>query len=836
MRINPRYGAVMLASALVLIIPGVASGATQGSGTVELSITGPEEGTALIEISRVEASTPLRTVVKAPGEDATEEVELAPGTYRITPRVMVVDDQRYVARSDPMQVRVRAGKVSRSSVDYVWSNGVQNLRATDVTARSVSLDWDAEIGEDTTVWRVEGDDPVTQPGRGTEVVLDGSSLTDTDLAPGTIYSYSIFARGGDGSFGRTDGDPVTITVGTAPEEGTTGKPVFVLNPRTIILEPADFTSAVPTGDGVRLDLQPDFRTPVPGAILSLPVTETIEGGYLGEVVSVSDDGRTVWLVAAPMGAAFDLYHLEVPDFTALDASPQAQTFASGLQTPDEEARARKSRLGQRQSPQAFSQAQALGAAPTAGTAAATTGKKVECSVDTEIEVSSSISLSHAGHAGVTVDKYKVLFVEVPSGVSFDVGYTATLKGAVDIEASNAIECGVPLPNYFKQITLYPVPIALQVGPEIGVSVSSAGSMSNLGFAGTAGFEADGHMGFTGGNSFHGDIINTSSPTQPTATGTAGFGLEVGGSMAFGPGVGTAAAGVLLGVGGEFYPVDASVNLKEVNDGTEVSTCIELSAATRAGIFATLRAWIPGVETDITVSIEPLQGTWAWGDSPWHWPDDCTESEIPTDDVVGEGVSVIDDDLIGSSDQWGKVEGFVPGENTWVLSTGRIQDAVGEPGFFASTSMGGAGDAELSTLSGHTTYDAAAFSVTVVPNGQTLKVRYAFASEEYPEYVGSSFNDVMAVFVDGQNCALIPGTQTPVSINTVNAGSNAQFYVDNTLGAAGYGTTMDGLTTPLTCSVPVTPGEPVAIKIVVADATDAIYDSAVALLDGGIWSE
>ncbi len=64
------------------------------------------------------------------------------------------------------------------------------------------------------------------------------------------------------------------------------------------------------------------------------------------------------------------------------------------------------------------------------------------------------------------------------------------------------------------------------------------------------------------------------------------------------------------------------------------------------------------------------------------------------------------------------------------------------------------------------------------------MRYVFASEEYPEYVGSSFNDVMAVFVDGQNCALVPGSQTPVSINTVNPGSNSQYYVDKNLAPPG----------------------------------------------------
>ena len=50
------------------------------------------------------------------------------------------------------------------------------------------------------------------------------------------------------------------------------------------------------------------------------------------------------------------------------------------------------------------------------------------------------------------------------------------------------------------------------------------------------------------------------------------------------------------------------------------------------------------------------------------------------------------------------------------------------------------------------------------------------------------------------------------------------------------TTMDGLTVPLTCSVPVTPGQPVTVQIAVADTSDHVLDSAVALVDGGIWAD
>jgi hypothetical protein len=95
---------------------------------------------------------------------------------------------------------------------------------------------------------------------------------------------------------------------------------------------------------------------------------------------------------------------------------------------------------------------------------------------------------------------------------------------------------------------------------------------------------------------------------------------------------------------------------------------------------------------------------------------------------------------------------------------------------------------------------------------------------------------MEVLVDGSNCALVPGTTTPVAVNTVNAQTNGQYYVDNAAGASGYHTSMDGLTVPLTCSVPVTPGQPVTVRIAVADSSDGVFDSAVALVDKGIWTD
>lgn len=210
---------------------------------------------------------------------------------------------------------------------------------------------------------------------------------------------------------------------------------------------------------------------------------------------------------------------------------------------------------------------------------------------------------------------------------------------------------------------------------------------------------------------------------------------------------------------------------------------------------------------------------------------------PTDPAVGNGVTQINSETTGSPEQSGNVSGFVPGQNTFVLDTGNLSDAtVDDPSFEASTDLGGPGDAGLSALVGTETHDAATYTVNVKPEGDTLHVDYIFASEEYPEYVGAGYDDVMAVYVNGTNCAFVPGTNERVSVDSINDHTNSQYYVDNQSGAAGYHTSMDGITKPLRCSRPVTPGQPVQVKIAIADTGDAVLDSVVGLLNGGISSD
>ena len=173
----------------------------------------------------------------------------------------------------------------------------------------------------------------------------------------------------------------------------------------------------------------------------------------------------------------------------------------------------------------------------------------------------------------------------------------------------------------------------------------------------------------------------------------------------------------------------------------------------------------------------------------------------------------------------------------VLSTGSVLDAVG-PNLSGSTStsFGNVSDPQLAALiPGYTINDACYLQFDFIPQSDTVKFRYVFGSEEYPEWVGSSFNDVFGFFISGpnpgggnynfQNIAIIPGTTLPVTIDNVNSGSYSQYYVDNT---SGLTVQFDGFTAVLTAWCVVTPCVQYTIKIAVGDAGDSAYDSAVFL--------
>jgi hypothetical protein len=109
----------------------------------------------------------------------------------------------------------------------------------------------------------------------------------------------------------------------------------------------------------------------------------------------------------------------------------------------------------------------------------------------------------------------------------------------------------------------------------------------------------------------------------------------------------------------------------------------------------------------------------------------------------------------------------------------------------------------------------------------ITFQYIFASEEYPEFV-NSYDDVCAVFVDETNVALVSGTLDPVSVDTVNAVNNSEYYFENYYGDSPqpFNIQYNGLTTNSTAHVLVSTNTIHQIKIAVADAGDHAFDSAI----------
>ena len=210
-------------------------------------------------------------------------------------------------------------------------------------------------------------------------------------------------------------------------------------------------------------------------------------------------------------------------------------------------------------------------------------------------------------------------------------------------------------------------------------------------------------------------------------------------------------------------------------------------------------------------------------------------------LLGSGVTVSNITFTGDAAMLGSFNGTNSniGLNSGIImSTGRISDAVGPNNVHdKGEDMQRNGYQPLANLldAGAETYDAAVLSFRFICEGDQVQFRYVFASEEYPEYVGTEFNDVFAFFIQGpgitgnQNIALIPGTTQPVAINNVNGGSYSSFFINNGNGNQNNSTVQfDGFTTPFIAEANVVPCQEYIITIAITDVSDGIYDSGVFL--------
>jgi len=183
----------------------------------------------------------------------------------------------------------------------------------------------------------------------------------------------------------------------------------------------------------------------------------------------------------------------------------------------------------------------------------------------------------------------------------------------------------------------------------------------------------------------------------------------------------------------------------------------------------------------------------------------------------------------------------------LLTTGSPFSAIGPNNDENVTTVNGTpGDNDLDILSqlngdGSTSNDACVIEMEVEVFSNELIFEYIFASDEYPEFVGETFNDIFALLISGpgidgipeignqKNLATLPSGEF-VQINSVNHLSNWEYYRNN---AYGQSIEYDGLTSgligskkSLTASTEVIPCNTYKLKLAIADRGDFAFDSGV----------
>lgn len=177
----------------------------------------------------------------------------------------------------------------------------------------------------------------------------------------------------------------------------------------------------------------------------------------------------------------------------------------------------------------------------------------------------------------------------------------------------------------------------------------------------------------------------------------------------------------------------------------------------------------------------------------------------------------------------------------VLTTGFAPSVEGpDSGIQSDGETDWTGDAEATILANANTNNATVFEFDFIPQGNEISFNYIFASEEYPGFsCNASYNDVFAFIIsgpgitndpglNGKNIALLPNG-LPVTINNVNdqGCGDDTYYVAGPFADIEHG----GRTVPLVAYSQVTPGETYHIRLLIADAGDRSYDSAVFLEAG-----
>jgi hypothetical protein len=443
-------GSVLIASAALVAFsstPGLASvgSAIAATGKVTVTIQAPAGMAANVTLTG-----PRKALFAKPARGTSKSASrrLPAGRYRVRPQAAVFHGILYQGAGH-RTVTVAAGRPARITVRFTKVPSAFSLRAAKISATSISLAWSAPKGAAFALRRVAGSRPAASRQVGTAVYVTGRTAIDTGLKAGKQYAYALFTR----LDGRWAG-PVTLLAGTsAPAASKTAS--FVAAPGTVLATPAEVRAATATGSGLQVTLSQGVTTPVIGTAVVLPQSASVPGGYIGQVSGISADGSMLTLQPASLSDAFSYYNIDIPRFTS---AAQRLTRASARNVN--------------------------GARRDAG------GGSCEVSSSGTVTFSPSLRLGGSFHARINTSR----FLHIPQGASLSMELTATVTGALSVESSAGLSCGLSFGDVSRTLTVDPVPISVVFSPGASVSVDRAVTESNLGATVTGGLQFSGTLG------------------------------------------------------------------------------------------------------------------------------------------------------------------------------------------------------------------------------------------------------------------------------------------------------------------------------------------------------
>jgi hypothetical protein len=212
------------------------------------------------------------------------------------------------------------------------------------------------------------------------------------------------------------------------------------------------------------------------------------------------------------------------------------------------------------------------------------------------------------------------------------------------------------------------------------------------------------------------------------------------------------------------------------------------------------------------------------------PDELFMSLL-ADTLLPEGVEITEVTITGEGS--GRAFGFysnipevggIKMANGIIITTGDAEMAAGpntQSGLSVWYSDTPSEDTELENLANGVSYDAFSLAIEFVTTSEVegFSFDFCFGSDEYPEFVGTDYNDIIAVFLDGENI-LYDKNDNLISIN------NAFFDVDNDT-VKSINLEYDGFTSPLRTSKKLTPGKH-TLRFAISDIFDSRFDSGIFL--------